>query len=347
MKPEMEMEQYMNEIRCACNAVPTCSLTPETVGNVSSTVEGASSSTSMLLTIEAPKQGPYSGANMVLQIRDEVSQITWSWQSSIYHPIFVQGKQLCKCITLNANGSRRNPSFIISDVISLLEKPHYSLKCDECDVNDAAFAEMKIDCDFFLRKARVHTPGADLVRDEDLRAIHSPLTAEIGKLLFTGAYSDVKVVVSKSVFRCHRTVLSARSAVFKRMFDCGGDAGILRICDTNACAFGRLLQFIYSEKLCSRESLDIHQHFDVYELAHRFQIVPLSNYHASCLAALVTIENVLRVSKMLERTGDRNLLNALARFAEIHNVSAEELPCEEGAWRRMRVSAHNSRHAPY
>ena len=64
--------------------------------------------------------------------------------------------------------------------------------------------------------------------------------------------------MGKTAFRCHRTLLSARSPVFRQLFDQGGDQGVLRINATSPTTFARLLQYIYSFRLTKYVATNVH-----------------------------------------------------------------------------------------
>jgi hypothetical protein len=145
------------------------------------------------ITFDAPEASPYSGAKCSISIMtNDNNSIEWQWLSDIYHPIFTPGARLCRfCILHIGSGPLRSPKDIFTDICLLLEKPHYSTKCPSCVVNDMAFAEMKADPTFFLRKARVRTPGSHPLSDDELRGGSS---LDFSGLLKTGAFSDIKMV---------------------------------------------------------------------------------------------------------------------------------------------------------
>lgn len=300
------------------------------------------------LPLAAPKASPYSGATFSIAIFfGKDCPISWTWQSSIYHPQFCKGVNICSCL-LNSDDGLKSPKAVLKDISILLEKPHYIVQCEHCNVNPTSFAEMRTDLDFFKRKARAHTPGADPLSDEDLRSA-SPFN--FSDLLLTGAHSDVTVVVGKSVFRCHRTILAARSSALRESFDSPSlESGLLRLENTNAVAFARCLKYIYGGKLASRDSLDVIQHYEIYALANKLRVAPLANYHLSLLTSLVNVTNAFSILQRAQAANDSNLTRALLRFIDKNNLAVDNqgdqtLACGPARPPPRKVAAF--RHSPY
>eukprot|EP00047_Mylnosiga_fluctuans_P006922 m.249992 g.249992 ORF g.249992 m.249992 type:complete len:403 (+) comp16476_c0_seq1:44-1252(+) len=293
----------------------TCSLLEEftaIAGKMGITVAAASTPDTVCLLLPAPTLSPYSGATFQVDVTRVDNELVWRWASAIYHPTLAPGRSLCtSCILLDDLHTRKTPSEVLRDIFSLLSFPHHARTCAHCTGDPAALAEVQTDPSFFLRKARVRTPGANPPSDEELR---TPCSLDFGQLLTTGMFSDVKMLVDKTVFRCHRTVLAARSPVLARIFS-AGDGGIVRVRETaSPTTFARLLQFAYSSKLHS--ALPLEDHFDMYQLAYKYRVTPLTNFHMSCVARHVTPENA---SSLLERAiavGEPNLPLAIARYIE-------------------------------
>ena len=169
---------------------------------VSAQPHGSEFLPTVLLQIPAPSSSPYSGASFAVEVCI-APHLGWRWLSRIYHPMFTEGHLLCKCMILDRHGAYRSPTEVVHQILLFLEKPHYTIRCPICHLNEMAFAESQTDLSFFLKKARVHTPGAFPLSDDDLRSTICPsslpsptslASMDFGFLLISGAFSDVKLV---------------------------------------------------------------------------------------------------------------------------------------------------------
>jgi hypothetical protein len=280
------------------------------------------------------------------------------WETKIYHPLFAAGSRICTCLLTPPNDTTcKSVSEVMRDVLLLLEHPNYCTKCDHCPVNELAHTEMKTDLAFFLRKARAHTPNADPPTDEELRGGMS--FSNFLPLLTTGAFSDVKLVsrlfvhifvavcqsprpcqllfmitvsvltcpqvVDKTVFRCHRTVLAARSPVFRAMFDHGSDGGTIRVtANTDPRAMARFLQFLYGSVPTGRDAVDVNVHFALSQLAREYQVKDLHYHHVACLARRLNADNRLALLTAAAAVDDALLMRGLTLAAEALDAQAEK-----------------------
>lgn len=268
----------------------------------------------------------------------------WTWLSEIYHPIFSAGTPLCRQCWLHDRTSAET----LVDILLLLEKPHYcAARCAHCPANNAkAFAEAKTDTFFFQRKARVRTPGAQPLSDDVLRNM---ATLDLASILKSGAFSDVKMVVGRTIFHCHRTVLAARVPALSMLFK-QGDGGVVKVTET-ACpvTFARCLQYIYCTRLLSQDALSIDDHIRMHELAFRYGIAQLANYHFSCVTALVNSTNAYHVLTASQLGCDPLLVTYLHIFIQGLAVPNERMeppspvPCALPCSRAYQVSFPSAR----
>ena len=197
---------------------------------------------------------PYAGAparvRLALDAGGRVATATWD--TDIYHPFLAAGAPVCACMVAG-----RARSEALQQLTALLRRPDLWAPCVQCVRNTAAWGELRSEPELFRVKAQVRTPGAAPLADEQLRRLVPPSGAaggvlpDLGELLRTGAFSDVRVVVGRTAFRCHRTVLAARSAVLRGMFATQADQGTVRLAGEPQ-TFARLLQFIYLGRLTNK-----------------------------------------------------------------------------------------------
>lgn len=350
----------------------------------------------LYLRVPAPASSPYSGAVFSLEVTVAPSSsasssalLTWRWLSPIYHPCFSMGGVLCSCMLLSPHVSganqARSPVEVLRHVLLLLEKPHYTMRCAHCVLHDQAFAEAVDDHVFFLRKARVRTPGAEPLSDEELRGMchasavasaSAPASApphitaaaaatatatavpsapsavpslDFSHLLTSGIFSDLKVLVGKTSFRCHRTILAARSPVFRKHFEEGLDHGLLRVNASSSLAFARLLQYVYGSRLAKKEDLSLEQHFELFELAVTYGIAGLRNYHLGCLTSLLTAQSIPWALAKAESTGNALLIHTINTYLVNHPEALQPQRARDspGPTRRTVSRARDMRHSPY
>lgn len=280
------------------------------------------------LTITAPEDSAYSGAEFTVLVEEDTQHTpdsaahTLIWESPIYHPYLAQGQALCECVTLRDRASRemRSEEEVAAVLVQLLRRPLHWQPCESCHTHAQALAEAHSDPTFFARKARVRTPGTHPLPDEDLMAIGRP-AFDMQLLLTTGAFSDLKITVGKTVFRCHRTVLAASSAGFARLFATQPDGGSIRIdSGISPRSFGLFLKYIYLRQMPSVDmSLDVL--IDLIILAATYEV---SRLHQFCMAALyscVRVETVCEVAVEVLRIPHHEQL-----LSQLCDMIAQHLP---------------------
>lgn len=218
------------------------------------------------LTVLGPPGSPYSGASFVVSIRGENPNGScdnagctprWVWRGPVYHPWLCHDRPLCRCLThYNTAGPPRGPAELRAALERLLLHPQLWRPCAACPPPRCeVYRSMCADLALFRLKARVRTPGTTPPSDEQLAGL-SPGRVQgwpggCATLLASGAFSDVTLVLAGDkgpAFRCHRTILGARSAVFRALLR-EGDDGTVRMPHSDAASFAVFLQHIYSDHL--------------------------------------------------------------------------------------------------
>jgi len=108
----------------------------------------------------------------------------------------------------------------------------------------------------FVKLAEKYAPNhvSRLVAEYLHTKVYEPelLNKDLGELLASGAFADVKFVVGGQTFKAHKVVLSARSSFFKAMLTGGLKESRQTEITLDYCTaeeFGALLQFLYTRNL--------------------------------------------------------------------------------------------------
>ena len=115
---------------------------------------------------------------------------------------------------------------------------------------------------------------------------------DIGKLLETQKFSDVKLNSNEEIFNAHKTILAARSPVFEAMFEnemLEKTEGLVTIVDVSNEVLKEILQYIYTGKEPNFEKTDV---FGLVSAADKYQLDELKIMCARYLWNNLTSENV-------------------------------------------------------
>ncbi|XP_015909800.1 speckle-type POZ protein [Parasteatoda tepidariorum] len=139
--------------------------------------------------------------------------------------------------------------------------------------------------------------------------------------------SDITLMIGKEKFPAHKAVLSARSAVFKAMFErdmAEKESGVVKLTDLDADTLTRMLRFIYSGCV---EDLNCEIAANLYSAADKYQCLNLKEECASFLKTNLSVANVCDVIYIADMHQDEDLKAAGCEFITLHG--AETLRSEE------------------
>lgn len=152
------------------------------------------------------------------------------------------------------------------------------------------------------------------------------LSDQMCTLFETGIYSDLTLTCNGEEFRVHSYILTARSYVFKHLYDKSKAMGLKNIWDISSMksnVLKALLYFIYCGKLLS---LKIGEILQLYEAADRFCVLSLKHTCSSMLQNNVQsldAKSVLNVAKTFK---DYKLAASLEKF-----ISSKSSKCVKNA----------------
>lgn len=98
------------------------------------------------------------------------------------------------------------------------------------------------------------------------------LTSDLGKLLETGFMSDVTITIDEEEFKVHKSILAARSEVFRRNFEQAEEVNF-SIDNCSIDTFKPFLKFIYTAEFKPQE-VDL---LEMFALAGKFRVKDLGS----------------------------------------------------------------------
>lgn len=281
---------------------------------------------------------PYKGCRFMASVALS-SPPVWTFRSAIYHPMLRENGQLCSCLRKHAlaHNAEDEVSGMVTVLRKLLTKPSALPPCQACRPDIMALTESLTDPQFFARKARIRTPGADPLEDADImrgsKASQSQ-AAIFTDMLRTGSHSDIRIVVGRdgsqqATFKCHRTILAAKSMMFRQLFNSTADKGELRLNRTRPQTFARLLQYIYSGDIPGKLKISIPDIIELGSLAHACKVEQLRIFCFAMAKRFMTVETVADLLLVSQQHKEPAVTDALLKFLgkHVHAVARTEGWC--------------------
>nr|XP_015927714.1 speckle-type POZ protein B-like [Parasteatoda tepidariorum] len=136
----------------------------------------------------------------------------------------------------------------------------------------------------------------------DANSAHSQRTLkqDIRTLFSDKSTSDVQMKVGEEILQAHRSILSARSPVFRAMFKpdmVEGKAEIVEIKDVNTEAFKSLINYIYCDEI---DQLDYEKAKNLLIVADLYEVLRLKDMCASILMSEITDKNAVEIVSLAE-----------------------------------------------
>lgn len=198
--------------------------------------------------------------------------------------IFFKFEVICKTAEWKSNYAQLNKAFIS-------ESNTYFIKRDELDdfLDDDGTLKIEAKVTIMFEKFAAESAASNQVQSFD------NLSKNFRAMLFDKSFCDFTFVVKGKEIKIHKSVLSARSPVFMRMFLTDmqeAKANKAEITDVEADTFDKLLVFIYSGKVAGDfDFLAI----DLFIAADKYGIEDLKQLCESKIAANLSKDNALAV----------------------------------------------------
>ena len=131
------------------------------------------------------------------------------------------------------------------------------------------------------------------------KRIHSGLSEDYLNLFNSGTHSDVEIICGEKTFQCHKSILSARSPVFRAMFKLDMEEkkkGKVEIIDYTPIVIDQMLYFIYTGGLQTSIEFDEEAQDNFEELlraADQYQIEMLKEACEDSLCSNLEVDNCL------------------------------------------------------
>eukprot|EP00039_Didymoeca_costata_P019307 m.337005 g.337005 ORF g.337005 m.337005 type:complete len:473 (-) comp18021_c0_seq1:173-1591(-) len=318
---------------------------------------------------------PFAGCHFNMRVTLPSESASWEladyvWESEIYHPLLKKGKPLCGCIIRTAQRifqqgfAESCQAAVLSIVAKLVESPIRWSMCPSCNPDMGILSEAMARPDFFNRKAKVHTPGAQKLTDADIvggcdMQRTTPLSF-LSRLLTTGEFSDIDVFVyppstaelhdasntrkvdgepreklknrtRPTVFRCHRTILANKCKSFAAMFRNTVDSGRIVIKNVEPKMFAKFLEFVYTDSIAGRESLTVQEFQQLGYIAHTCKVEDLRLFCLTVMQCGVSIDNICDLLVNNQRWKEPAHTEILLRFLSANLNQLVNTP----AWCRL------------
>ncbi|GBN07362.1 TD and POZ domain-containing protein 4 [Araneus ventricosus] len=163
-------------------------------------------------------------------------------------------------------------------------------------------------------------------------AVSSNFTEAMERLLEDGIHSDVNLQTDNQSFPAHKSILSARSVVFRAMFN--GDmmektSKCVPIQDISGNTMRKLLSYIYTDKVGKLEGQGA---VDLYKAADKYELMELKKRCATFINSALSKTNVCYILTVSDMHYDQDLKQEVQNF--IISQGAEFLTSDE--WRGFK-----------
>ncbi|KAG8193870.1 hypothetical protein JTE90_011430 [Oedothorax gibbosus] len=150
-------------------------------------------------------------------------------------------------------------------------------------------------------------------------AVNDPLRIDLLHLYRDGILSDATINTEGKSFSAHRSILAARSPVFRAMFEkdemSEGRSGVVDIDDVDSETVDRMLVFLYGDSL---QGLQWGEAASLYYVADKYAIQPLKQKCADILKTGLTVDNVCDALVLADTHSDEQLMKSVVDFIYDH-----------------------------
>ncbi|KAG8198054.1 hypothetical protein JTE90_001888 [Oedothorax gibbosus] len=150
-------------------------------------------------------------------------------------------------------------------------------------------------------------------------AVNDPLSKDLLQLYRDGILSDATINTEGKSFSAHRSILAARSPIFRAMFEkdemSEGPLGVVDIDDVDSETVGRMLVFLYGDSL---QGLQWGEAASLYYAADKYAVQPLKQKCADILKAGLTVDNVCDALILAHTHSDEQLMKSVVDFMHDH-----------------------------
>ncbi|CAO1432572.1 unnamed protein product [Diamesa tonsa] len=177
----------------------------------------------------------------------------------------------------------------------------------------------------------------------NLEIIRKKLCDDFNTLMFDSTHSDFTIIVASKEFKVHKSVMSARSTVFMKMFETNMKEAAdnkVEIIDVDKDVFEQLLIFVYSGKI--PVNLDLYA-MDLFVAADKYEIEDLKDLSEKHISLNVTMDNAMDVFNLANHyTCNYDLKKISLKFIkDIHSDFTIIVASKEFKVHKSVMSAHS------
>ncbi|GBN88585.1 Speckle-type POZ protein [Araneus ventricosus] len=177
----------------------------------------------------------------------------------------------------------------------------------------------------------------EYIKTADIKKSVSDLKVDIGSMLRDNILCDVKLSAESETFPAHRFILSARSPVFRAMFQSDMKEKVqdrIVIKDLKPDTVFRMLHFMYTDSL---ELLLWQTASDLYVAAVKYQIMTLKDKCSSFLKSSLSLSNACEILLLSDLYKDEELKSTVQGFILKNDKSI----INSSAWKEvMKINLH-------
>ncbi|CAL1285559.1 unnamed protein product [Larinioides sclopetarius] len=147
------------------------------------------------------------------------------------------------------------------------------------------------------------------------------LCESMSVLYQNGLFSDLTVVVVEDEFRVHKSILSARSEIFREMFESKKDLDKIVIDGLSKKAASQMLFFIYTGHT---EELTIETAVELFVVADKYKLNLLKNSCSDMMVQNLNLNNAIEFLSLSNKHYDENLQSASVDFIVANTLEVRQ-----------------------
>ncbi|GBL98965.1 Speckle-type POZ protein B [Araneus ventricosus] len=186
-------------------------------------------------------------------------------------------------------------------------------------------------------------PDDSLILDCDLKVILMPISEEIPiaskpslecnnwkklstdlKALYQNSLdTDITLIAGTDKIHAHKLILTARSAIFKKIFHHNmeeAEENSVAITDVQFSVLQRLIEFLYTGVIVDggNKDMDFQDLYDLYYAADKYEVMDLREMVGNTLLGRIQVDNASEILILADRHNDKDLKSRVMNFIRLN-----------------------------